>query len=70
MCLLQMLRDAEPVGDMISWLGYPGTVRRYFEKVDMPDGIAVLGDALTSLNPRFGNGMCVSAAQVRVLHAT
>ena len=62
--VLQMIADAEPVGPMISWLGYPGTVRRCYEKVSMPDGISVLGDALASLNPRFGTGVSVAALQV------
>lgn len=59
-----MLKGAEPLGQMISWLGAPGTTKYSFEKVDMPDGYVVLGDAIASLNPRFATGMTVVAKQV------
>lgn len=49
---------------MISWLGYPGTVKRCLEQLQMPDGYLVLGDALASLNPRFGTGISTAALQV------
>ena len=62
-----MLKDAEPVGDMVSWLGFPGTVKRHYEAVTMPDGYLVLGDAFVALNPRFGNGMSIAGFQVRCM---
>ena len=61
---MQTLKDAEPVGPMVSWLGYPGTSRRYFEHMRMPEGYLILGDAVASLNPRFGTGMSMAAFQV------
>ena len=61
---VQMLRDAEPIGQMTSWLGAHGTTKHSLEDVKMPHGYVVLGDAIASLNPRFATGMTVAAMQV------
>ena len=61
---MQMLEGAEPLGQMIAWQGAPGTTKYCFEKVNMPDGFMILGDAIASLNPRFATGMTVAALQV------
>lgn len=52
---------------MSSWLSYPGSSRRCFERMRMPEGYLILGDAVASLNPRFGSGMSVSACQAEML---
>lgn len=62
-----MLQDAEPLTELIAWPGQPGTTRTFFEKVKLPDGYFVLGDAIASLNPRFATGMTISAQEVRTL---
>ena len=59
-----MLKDATPVGEIYAMHGAKGTTRRYFEEVTMPDGFIIMGDAICSLNPRFGQGMTVVAMQV------
>ena len=61
-----MLKGAAPLGPMISWVGAPGTTKHCFEKVSMPDGYVIVGDAIASLNPRFATGMTVVAKQVKV----
>lgn len=43
------------------------SVRRRVERVRLPQGYAVLGDALCSFNPVFGQGMSVAALQAVAL---
>ncbi len=63
-----MLKDAQPVGEIYAMHGAKGTTRRFFEEVNMPDGFIVMGDAICSLNPRFGQGMTVAAMQASNSH--
>jgi 2-polyprenyl-6-methoxyphenol hydroxylase-like FAD-dependent oxidoreductase len=41
--------------------------RRFYERVRMPDGLLVLGDALSAVNPVHSHGMSVAALQVLAL---
>ncbi len=65
--MLQTLKDAEPMGPALDCLGVKGTERHYYERLNMPEGYVVLGDAFAHLNPRFGSGMSASAFQVSQL---
>ena len=57
----QLLKDAEPLGD-IATTRSTANHRRYYEKTDYwPDGYTVLGDAIAAYNPVYGHGLSVAA---------
>jgi flavin-dependent dehydrogenase len=58
---------AEPIGD-VSAQHYPASAWRRYDKLRrFPKGLAVIGDAVCSLNPVYGQGMTSSALQARAL---
>jgi 2-polyprenyl-6-methoxyphenol hydroxylase-like FAD-dependent oxidoreductase len=47
---------------------YPQQVRQRYDQVKrFPDGLLVMGDALCSLDPVFGQGMTVACKEARAL---
>ncbi|MFE9772032.1 NAD(P)/FAD-dependent oxidoreductase [Streptomyces sp. NPDC005931] len=57
----ELLRGAEPLGDVATTRG-TGNRRRYYEKLKhWPDGFTVLGDAVAAYNPVYGHGLAVAA---------
>lgn len=65
--LYQLIRNAERVAD-IKVYRFQKSMRRHYDRlVEFPGGLLVIGDALCSVNPVYGQGMSTSALEAKAL---
>lgn len=61
------IKDAEPLSETKTFRKSTATRRKIWEASKWPEGLLPIGDALSSVNPTYGQGMTVAACEADAL---
>jgi 2-polyprenyl-6-methoxyphenol hydroxylase-like FAD-dependent oxidoreductase len=65
--IYETVREAEPINDPVCFR-FPASIRRHYQKLTrFPERFLVMGDAVCSFNPVYGQGMTVAAMEAIAL---
>jgi 2-polyprenyl-6-methoxyphenol hydroxylase-like FAD-dependent oxidoreductase len=65
--LIEGLRRAHPIGEAVTYRHTAAIWRRYDQMSRFPSSLVVIGDALCSLDPTYGQGMTIAALEALTL---
>ena len=63
------IRDAEVVGDLRTFRKPTASRRLIWQATKWPEGLIPIGDAMSSVNPTYGQGMTVATCEAQALEA-